>query len=170
MTPYCSALGLRWPQVDVQRPGDVLLQDICSAHAHLLTSHVPCLRVQALALQDVMGLLEGEVHCSIVSEASILRIAAGGTAADAADSGADPSGPAPEPAVSARSGANAPSGQPRRFSVCDGQRQNNRSLQPREWLAVPPVVSDVRPLRYDAVPSCCIEGAPHGEESACLAC
>ena len=88
--------------------------------------------MQALALQDVVGLLEGEVHCSIVSEASVLRITAAGAAADAAESGAAPSAPALEAAASARSGASAPSGPPRRFRVCDGQRQNNRALQPRE--------------------------------------
>ena len=126
-----------------------------------------CLPVQALALQDVMGLLEGEVHCSVVSEASVLRITAAGAAADAAESGAAPSAAAPGAAASAKSGASAPGGQPRRFRVCDGQRQNNRALQPREWLAVSPAILEFRVLKHDAVSSCCYEGALHARTAWC---
>ena len=143
---------------------------LCADHALFLTCHAPCLPVQALALQDVMGLLEGEVHCSVVSEASVLRITAAGAAADAAESGAAPSATAPEADASAKSGASAPGGQPRRFRVCDGQRQNNRALQPRERFAVSPVILWFKLHKHDAISSYCIERALHGEDGACLAC
>lgn len=60
-----------------------------------------------------MALQEGEAHCALVSEAEVLRIAASGASADSA-------------------ALSAPASPAQRYSVCDGQRANNRALQPRE--------------------------------------
>ena len=153
---------MQYCQGYVQRPGQVPYTASVRRMRLFLTCHAPCAPVQALALQDVMGLLEGEVHCSVVSEASALRITAAGAAADAAESGAAPSAAASGAAASAKSGASAPSRQPRRFRVCDGQRQNNRALQPREWLTVLPCGIEFQNSQGRRLSSCCIKGALHG--------
>ena len=96
------------------------------------------LSVQVLALQDSMALQEGEPHCSPVSEDTMLQISA--IRADAAQETGDADNTDTDKSANSSSKAatddNTGMG-PSRYSVCDGQRINNRSLQlstcPRPW-------------------------------------
>jgi hypothetical protein len=89
-----------------------------------------CFPAQALALQDTMGLLHvDEIHCSPLTEDSILKIT--GNQAEGAEVTA-------VPGVHVGMPAPGLAGQTRRFFDCDGQRTNNRALQPREQLSLTP--------------------------------
>ena len=72
---------------------------------------------------------DDEVHCAPLSEDSILKII--GIQAKGADVTAVPGIQVETPAL-------CPAGQTHRFLNCNGQRTNNRALQPLEQLSLTP--------------------------------